>query len=193
MGFAVTARGRALCLLLGLVIVLGCSRRDHTCNSDEVAAPVNPVLLAFLSRARAAHHAADTQEEQHPEQALATLRAVLDGPLPGRPDARPAEVREVLADTAARVADLESQAKNHDAAVQSINRALVWVPETSYFRGHLYEVLGLVEERRAHSLAQAGDNAGAEQAKNRALAAFEQSMSIQAEVIRTLSVDAGKK
>ena len=184
---------RVLSLLLAIIVAFGCNRPDRACSAGESTPPVDPALLAFLSRARAAHHAADAQEEQHAEQALIILRAIVDGPLPGRADARPAEVREVLADTGARIADLESQAQKYDAAVQSVNRALVWVPETNYFRGHLYEVLGLVEERRAHLLAQSGDVAGAEQAKNRALAAFEQSMGIQAEVIRTFSVDAGKK
>jgi len=187
------AHRRVLSLLLAIIVAFGCSRPDRACSAGESTPPVDPALLAFLSRARAAHHAADAQEEQHAEQALIILRAIVDGPLPGRADARPAEVREVLADTGARIADLESQAQKYDAAVQSVNRALVWVPETNYFRGHLYEVLGLVEERRAHLLAQTGDNARAEQAKHRALAAFEESMGIQAEVIRTLSVDAGKK
>jgi len=184
-----TTRERTLTLLLGLLL----AHRDHACTADTTATPVDPALLAFLSRARSAHHIADSQEEQHPARALATLRTVLDGPLPGQAEARPAEVLEVLADTGARVADLESQGQDFDGAVQSVNRALAWVPQASYFRGHLYEVLGLVEERRAHALAQSGKGEAAEQAKGRALAAFEQSMSIQSEVIRALSVDAGKK
>jgi hypothetical protein len=136
---------------------------------------------------------ADNQEENSPEQALLILRAVIDGPLPGGPETRPDEVREVLADTVARLADLESKGGDFDRAVQSVNTALPWVPDTSYFRGHLFEVLGLVEERRALVLSNGGNPAGADQAKNRAIAAFEQSMTIQAEVIRTLSADAGKK
>lgn len=187
-----TARGLALRVLLGLVIVCGCSRRERPCEADPSGAPVDPALLAFLSRARAAHHMADAQEDAHPDRALSTLRTVIEGPLPGKADARPPEVREVLADTGARIADLESRAQKYDEAVQSIDRALLWVPEMNYFRGHLYEVLGLVEERRAHSLAQSGNGAGAEVAKSRALTAFERSMGIQAEVIRSLSADAGK-
>jgi hypothetical protein len=90
------------------------------------------------------------------------------------------------------VADIESQAEDFETAVQSISKALPWVPEPSYFRGHLYEVLGLIEERRARALTRAGNTAAAELAKNRALTAFEQSMTIQAEVIRSSSSDAGK-
>jgi len=188
-----TARGRTLILLLVALLAFGCTRRDHACSTEVAATLVDPALLAFLSRARSAHHIADSQEEQHPEQALTTLRAIVNGPLPGRASARPAEVREVLADTGARIADLESQRQDFEGAALSVAKALVSVPDPSYFRGHLFEVLGLVEERRAHSLAQAGKAAESEQARGRALAAFEQSMSIQAEVIRALSPDAGNK
>ena len=117
----------------------------------------------------------------------------MNGPLPGRPDTRAAEVREVLADTAARIADLESQIEDFDAGVQNITAALPWVPASSYFRGHLYEVLGLVEERRARALTRSGNTEAADQAKSRALAAFEQSMTIQAAVIRASSADAGRQ
>jgi len=186
-----TARVSVLALLLTL-LVFGCARRERSCGPGSGGAPVDPALLAFLSRARAAHHIADSQEERQPQQALKTLRSIVDGPLPGRPETRPAEVLEVLADTSARVADIESQAEDFDTAVQSISKALPWVPEPSYFRGHLYEVLGLIEERHARALTRSGNPAAAELAKNRALSAFEQSMTIQAEVIRSSSADAGK-
>jgi hypothetical protein len=188
-----TARGLTCTLLLLALLCAGCSRRDRSCSPGGTGAPIDPALLAFLSRARAAHHLADNQEELHPDQALVTLRAVIHGPLPGRPETRPAEVREVLADTAARVADLESQRADFDGAARSVSAALPWVPEPSYFRGHLYEILGLVEERCAQSLSRGGNRVAADQAKDRALAAFEQSMNIQAEVIRSSSADAGTK
>lgn len=188
-----TARGHICTLLLLVLLALSCGRRDRSCSPESNRAPVDPALLAFLSRARAAHHLADNQEEHQPQKALTILKSIINGPLPGQPDTRPAEVHEVLADTAARIADLESQTEDFEAAVQSIITALPWVPEPSYFRGHLYEVLGLVEERRARALTRSGSAEAADQAKNRALTAFEQSMSIQAEVIRSSSADAGKK
>jgi hypothetical protein len=188
-----TARGHLLGLALCLLVTFACSHGERSCRPDNTGAPVDPALLAFLSRTRAAHHIADSLEDQHPQDALRTLRAVIEGPLPGRPETRPAEVLEVLADTSARVADLESQARDFDAAVLSISKALPWVPEPSYFRGHLYEVLGIVEERRARALTESGNAQAADQAKNRSLAALETSMSIQAEVIRTSFADAGKK
>lgn len=148
--------------------------------------------MSFLSRARSAHHLADNQEQNQPDQALATLLSVVNGPRPGLPDHWAPEVREVLADTSARVADIESQLEQFEDATRTINGALPWVPDASYFRGHLFEVLGLVEERRTRMLERQGNAKEAESARSRAMAAFEESMKIQAEVIRTTSADAGK-
>jgi hypothetical protein len=99
---------------------------------------------------------------------------------------------EVLADTAARVADLESRLERFDSASRTLRDALLWVPDVSYFRGHLYEVSGIVEERRAHALERQNDAQEAQAARSRAMVAFEESMKIHAEVIRTASIDAGK-
>ena len=102
------------------------------------------------------------------------------------------EVREVLADTSARVADVESQLEQFENATQTLFGALPWVPDASYYRGHLFEVLGLVEERRTRALERQGNVKEAATARDRAMAAFEESMRIQADVIRTSSADAGK-
>jgi hypothetical protein len=101
-------------------------------------------------------------------------------------------VREVLADTAARVADLESQLDQFAGAINTLHTALTWVPDTSYFRGHLFEIEGLVEERHSKALERQGELTAAASARSHAMAAFEQSMKIQAEVIRSTSADAGK-
>jgi hypothetical protein len=55
----------------------------------------------------------------------------------------------------------------------------------SYFRGHLFEVLGLVEERRSSALAARGERPLADRARQRAIDAFEQAINIQDAVIRT--------
>ncbi len=182
-----------LCLAAVLLqLTLGCSRSQRDCSASESQPIVEPGLLSFLSRARAAHHLADNQERTHPEQALATLRAVLNGPKPGTPSGLTPEVREVLADTAARVADMESSLGRFNEATRTVHEALGWVPDVSYFRGHLFEVMGLIEERLARTLDQQQKPSEAQIARSRAMAAFEQSMEIQAEVIRTASADAGK-
>ena len=173
---------RALFVLSLLLAVLGgCSRR--TCDDEAGGAPVDPVLMSFIGSARAAHHLADGREEQGDfPGAEAALVSLLDGPLPPKREA--AEVREVLADTRARLADLKSRRGDFDSALADIDRGLGLVPEASYFRGHLYETRGLVEERRTKALAASGDQAAAGKARERALTAFEEAMRIQQGVIK---------
>jgi tetratricopeptide (TPR) repeat protein len=157
------------------------------CPELDAARPVDPVLLAFLGRARAAHHIADVHEERGDLAAAEnTLRDLLSGPVPGGTKP-PAEAREVIADGRARLADLESRLGKFDEALRNVERGLNLVPEVSYFRGHLFEVRGLVEERRQKALDERGDQAGAEQARQRALRAFEESMRIQSDVIRGIA------
>ena len=175
---------------LAAIVLSGCldrePRPDTPVPSSSVGSPppIDPALLAFLSRARSAHHRADAFEaEQQLPRALKELGRVLDGPRPRA--AQPyVEVGEVLADTRARMADLRSRLGKHDRALQDVEAGLRLAPGQTYFRGHLYEVRGLVEERRAKALEEAGNDDAAEQARRRALAAFEQAMRIQEEVIR---------
>ena len=179
-------RRAASLLLLGLALA-GCHRAPpDPCGGAEGGKPVGPALLAFLSRSRSAHHRADAREE-HQELAAAEgeLQAIIQGPRPACPDA--AEVREVLADTHARLADLRSRHGDFAAALADLERGLALVPETSYFRGHLFEVRGLVEERQSKALAGRGDGAGAGAAQARALDAFQEAMRIQSEVIQQAS------
>jgi tetratricopeptide (TPR) repeat protein len=129
----------------------GCTRGSRA--PDEQTQPVDAALLSFLSRARAAHHRADMLEDSlRLEQALAELGKVLGGPMPPGGGEMP-EVREVLADTRARAADLSSRLGRFEQAEADIRAGLDQSRETSYFRGHLLEVRGLVEERRARFLA----------------------------------------
>jgi hypothetical protein len=182
MGGAVT-RAR---LLFFVLCALACSRAERTgdCPEESSARPVDAVLLAFLSRARAAHHAADRVEQAGDlERAKALLIALTDGPVPGG-KAPPVEAREVLADTRARLADLSSREQDFAGADVQLRLGLELVPETSYFRGHLLEVQGLVEERRAKQLAAQGEADAAKQANQRAIEALERAMAIQADVIR---------
>jgi hypothetical protein len=145
---------------------------------------VDPALLAFLSRARSAHHIADQREgEKSLEAATAPLQALIDGPVPGGA-VLPPEAREVLADTRARLADLQSQLNRFDDASANIEQGLKLATELTYFRGHLFEVRGLVEERRAKFLETQGSAGEAAAATRAALEAFEQSMKIQSQVIQ---------
>ena len=120
-------------------------------QSDEGSTPVDVTLMAFLSRARAAHHQADLLEGDDPKAATQALTKLVSGPLPPAGTALP-EVREVLADTRARLAELLSREGKVDAAAAQIEAGLALAPEASYFRGHLLEVRGVVEQRRAKAL-----------------------------------------
>jgi hypothetical protein len=140
----------ALVCALGVLALPGCRQRTDELNQR----PVDPALVAFLGRARAAHHRADLLEDKlELEPALAELRKVTEGPMVDRA-ADFAEIREVLADTRARMADLESRLGRYDAADRDIAQGLELATEVTYFRGHLFEVRGLVEERRSHALGQ---------------------------------------
>jgi tetratricopeptide (TPR) repeat protein len=174
--------GSVLCFVAA--VALGCHRERRDCDDLPAAeAPIDPSLMAFLSRARAAHHAADLQENEL-EKSLAPLLALVDGPTPGSSPRAPAEVREVLADTHARIADLESQLERFDSAYRRLETALRYVPETSYFRGHLFETEGLVAQRHSALLTKRGLAVAATAAQARALSAFETAMEIQAAVIK---------
>lgn len=187
-------------LLVCLVVVtllcasnFGCSKQPCSCPGEsEQVAPIEPRLIAFLSRARAAHHVADINEDDNPSQAVAALVEVVDGPVPQIAGVVPPEAREVVADTQARIADFQSRLMQFDDALKRITTALDQVPEPSYFRGHLFEVRGLVEQRHAAELLRTGQSEQAEKANARALQAFETAMQIQAEVIRKAPLDAGQ-
>jgi len=170
----------ASCLLAALALG-GCSKREPApdCVSERV---VDPVLLAFLSQARSAHHVADQREaEGNLPAALRALEALTRAQKP--PGDAP-EVDEVLADTRARTADLLSRAGRFDQAEAEIGAGLENARTTSYFRGHLFEVRGLLEERREKALRSTGRGQEADQARERSLGAYEEAMKIQADVIR---------
>lgn len=173
--------GRAWLVLAAALCLGGCAQeRAQDCGPTERV--VDPVLLAFLSQARSAHHVADRREaESDVAAALRALQAVTDGPKP--PGDAP-EVGEVLADTRARMADLLSRAGRFDQADREIEAGLASAREPNYFRGHLFEVRGLVEERREKALRGKARGPEADQARQRSLAAYEEAMKIQAEVIR---------
>jgi hypothetical protein len=175
-------------ILLGWVCIAvtsaGCRSHDCTENDGTEAPAVDPKLMAFLSRARAAHHEADLFDSE-PEHALRPLQALVSGPIPKFKDQPLAEAREVLADTQARIADLESQLGRFDSARRRLTDAMELVPDPSYFRGHLFETRGLVYQREADALGRDGHAEAARHAKQNAVDAFETAMEIQARVIHS--------
>ena len=176
-------RARRLLLAFALLCMApSCAQKPRDCDEVDAGKPVEVALVSFLSRARSAHHAADAHETAGDRAAaVKVLETLLAGPLPG--NARAAEVREVLADTHARVGQLRGELDDFQGAEASVAKGLALVPEPSYFRGHLFEVRGLVAERHGKALEAKGDTAGAAREKSRALEAFEEAMRIQARVI----------
>jgi tetratricopeptide (TPR) repeat protein len=156
----------------------------ETCTCAGVEPVVDSALLAFLSKAKSAHELADIfVEDDKLEEALAALDQLVEGPLPGG-DAPPPEVREVLADTLARTAEIRSELGAFEEAGRDLARGLERARERSLFRGRLMEVRGVVEQRRHDKLLEEGDEAAAKQAKARAIEAFQQAVEIQDDVIR---------
>ena len=170
-----------LWLVCGAVTLPACSRQERGDDCGPSERVVDPALLAFLSKARSAHHAADLQESAGDRAAaLTALNGLVSGPVP---TGNAPEVDEVLADTRARIADLLSQGGRFDEAAQQIEQGLERAKASTYFRGHLFEVRGLLEERHEKALRTQGHGQEADQARSRSLSAYEEAMKIQAEVI----------
>lgn len=167
---------------------VACSKRDRPPLIAEGAEGVDTVLLAFLSQARALHHEANIKEDsgdlRGARESLARLLASKHGVGP--------EVDEVLADASARKAELEVRLGDLAAAEQSVAAGLSYAREPGYFRGHLLETSGLVEEARAKHFADAGKPIEADAARKKALKTLEEAIAMQASVIdRALGVDGG--
>ena len=171
-----------LALAVAVGIAIGCRARDGVETDD---APVVDVeLMAFLSEARALHHQANLKEETNdlPGAAAAMKRLVgARRPHDGKPTP---EVEEVLADAYARLAELELRQSALDPAAEAIKAGLTHAPEPTYFRGHLVEVEGLVEEARAATFADAGKPEDAARARERAIELLEEVVRIQDLVIQ---------
>jgi len=175
--------------LIALALALaGCSKSEppalSNCPTLDAGLPVDPILLAFLSRARSAHHLADDRESAGDLSASAEpLERLVTGPVPRAGVDLAPEVHEVLADTFARLADLHSRLGAFERALQDVQEGLVHAREPNYFRGHLLETEGLVEERHAKALEKNGDRAGAAAIRARAIELLERAMEVQSGVI----------
>ena len=175
--------------LLALAALLAaCSKSEpsslSSCPPMDAGKPVDPTLLAFLSRARAAHHLADDSESRDDFNAgTVPPERLVGGPLPHFGNELAPEVREVLADTYARLADLHSRQGQFERALQEVKQGLEHAREPNYFRGHLLETEGLIEERHAKALENNGDRVAATATRQRAIELLEQAMAVQSGVI----------
>lgn len=184
-------------LLLALSVAFGvvpaCSRHDG--GADD-GTPVDTEIMAFLSEARALHHEANLKEESNDLAGAIDAMARLVSARRPHPERKGAmsspEVEEVLADAYARLAELRLKKGELEGAAGAVKSGLEHAAEATYFRGHLVEVQGLVEEARAAQLADAGNAAEAARAREHAIQLLEEVVKIQDQVIqRSLSKDGG--
>ncbi len=190
---------RRTIVALGLVVLgavgVSCARSERTATQPAACEPasapvVDSVLLAFLSKARAAHHKADLAEASGDlGSAITSLESLTGGARPGGATPLP-EASEVLSDTHARLADLRSMRGEFDVALRDIEAGLALAREATYFRGHLFEVRGLVEERRTKALPEGDER---ERARRAAMDAFDEAVRIQEEVISSALGDGGAR
>lgn len=170
----------AVILLVG--VVLACTGRSG--GRDEGTPPVDTPIMAFLSEARALHHEADVKEDANDlDGAIRAMDRLVGAPRP-HPERSVPEIDEVLADGYARLAELELKKGDLDQAGRAIQKGLERAPTPTYFRGHLFEVQGLVEEARAAQLADAGNALEAAKARERAIELLEEVVRIQDQVIQ---------
>jgi tetratricopeptide (TPR) repeat protein len=149
-------------------------------GSSASAQPVDDALMAYLSEARALHHMADVQEDRG--ELAAALKTMDRLVAARRPGATP-EVDEVLADAHARRAEIAIKLKDLAAAEESIRKGLELAKAPSYFRGHLLEVFGLLEQARSKALAEAGKHDEAKAAQTRAMDRLDEAVRMQESVI----------
>jgi tetratricopeptide (TPR) repeat protein len=171
--------------VLGLVLAAGLAGcQQPRTNCDEGMAVVDTDVMAFLSKARALHHEANVEEAAgNVDGAIASLSALVKSPIP-RPTTKVPEIEEVLADTYARLADLRLQKGDLDGASTDVDAGLAHATAPTYFRGHLLEVQGILEEARAARLADGGKAQDAERARAKAVELLRQAVDIQDQVIR---------
>jgi hypothetical protein len=169
-------------LLVGLSLLGVACDRHSTGSTAEDAPVVDMELMAFLSEARALHHQANLKEEAGDLAGAASAMQRLVNAK--RPRTKAPEVEEVLADAYARLAELELKQNHLDPAQKAIESGLGHAPEPTYFRGHLVEVQGLVEEARSQKLADAGKPEEAAKAREKAIQLLEEVVKIQDQVIQ---------
>ncbi len=185
---------RALLLVACIALVACRGSSSGECVSTEPGATaIDTETMAFLSAARARHHEADTKESTNDVAgAVTALEQLVAMPRP-HAGTRVSEIEEVLADTDARIAELRIRVPDLDGALKAVTDGLTHATDATYFRGHLLEVEGIVEEERAKALDAQGKADDARAARARAVDLFHQSVDIQEKVIdRSLGgVDGG--
>jgi tetratricopeptide (TPR) repeat protein len=181
-----------LLAMVGAAFVYGCTRSNGGPTDDGTV--IDTELMAYLSMARALHHEATLKEDAGDLAGAANAMERLVAAKRPHPETHSPEVEEVLADAYARLAELEMKRTLLPRADDAIKNGLTHAPDTTYFRGHLIEIQGLIEKERATALAAEGKTEEAAKAREKAIQLLEEVVRIQEQVIqRSLSArEAGK-
>lgn len=177
---AQAARRAAAVALVAVAALAGCAAEEQPRAVDEQ-------LLAALGLAQGYQHQADELAELgRRDEAIARVQEVLEIPFPrGAP-----EGEDVRLDAWGRLAELRLDGGDEAGAEAAVDRGLGEAHRVSYFKARLFAVRGRVLQARAARLREAGEVEASRQASRDAIAAFEQSIEINREVLG-LDRDAG--
>jgi hypothetical protein len=195
---SVTQRLALVLAALSFAIVVACAKRDGGLDAPapakDAGAVVDVEVMAFLSEARALHHEANIREDEGDLGGAVTVMRRLVAASRPHPEQSVPEVEEVLADAWARVAELELKRHDLDEAAKGVKEGLTHAPDPTYFRGHLLEVEGIIEEARAADYTDAGNKSEAQKARTRAIELLQEAVRVQEQVIgKALVVEGGAK
>lgn len=178
-------------LLVGLLLSATCSpgQSSQPDRVTELAAPdpaLGEPLMVALAQARNFHHKADVLlAEARLDDAASALRQILVIPFPpGAPEAE-----DVLFDARARLAKLLVSRGAIDEALAMVDQGIASASRPSFFLANLYTARGEVLEARAQ-LADGSDPSAAKAARLQAIAAFDQSISINEALMKQLADEA---
>lgn len=165
---------------LTLAAVLAAGAALAGCAAEEQPRAVDEQLLAALGLAQGYQHQADELAELgRRDEALARVQQVLEIPFPrGAP-----EGEDVRLDAWGRLGELRLDGGDEAGAEAAVAQGLGEAHRASYFKARLFAVRGRVLQARAARLREAGDVEASRQASRDAIAAFEQSIEINREVL----------
>jgi tetratricopeptide (TPR) repeat protein len=201
--FSGSMRLGAALLTLALAASFACAKKPDASNDStppaqavaamDAGAVVDLEVMAFLSEARSLHHQANIREDEGDLPGAVTVMTRLVGATLPHAGQKIPEVEEVLADAWARLAELQVKRHDLDEAAKAVRSGLGYAPDATYFRGHLLEVDGVIEEARAADLADAGKKDEAQRARARAIELLQEAVKVQEQVIGRALGDAGKR
>lgn len=166
----------ALVLFFLATVAVGCASQPSS-GSPPLA---SQALLSAIGTAQALQHESDVHEARGEiPLAIESARRVLDVPFPSGA----AEREDVRLDAFGRIAELELERGDLDAARTQADAGLSESTRDSYFRARLHVVLGRVHELRAAHLRETGDLAGARAESEAAIEELEQSIAINRVVL----------